>query len=605
LPRAKIYLDMKKKNDISEWREACRDGYQKVISHPVFAGFSNHAHFLIDGQYAKCPTNLPLTVDQYGYVFARPQKDWTEDIWAYNIAICFIHLGFDHFKHYSDDPYFHAASFIEASRFLNGIKFISATAQSEIPDHIPKKNLANLLPWLKDQSTKEEVLSFTQYPFQSSGFCMLADKLPFQLFKPVDFPVVFSEGIQYAIDVSLDVAAGRRSDITSKITKHQSKGDKARSWLLANYPLLSGLAAYFELVESVDICRSLGVAVGMIDVGNKKVYINPLAGLNDDEYIWVLAHEYLHAGLNHCARMDEREPYIWNVACDFAINSWLEQLRIGQRPQIGVMFDTEFNGWSAERIYDHLTQHMRVLRKWVTLSGEGVLDMRGKSGIDTDGDKFCRDALCQGYFRHQQKNRGDLPYELIESIKALDQPVIPWDVMLGRWFTLHITMQEKKRTYTRPSRRQESSPDTPMPRSFLASYDQENAHTFGVILDTSGSMSKTLLAKCLGTIAQYAIAHEVPAVRLVFCDARPYDAGYVRPDDLLYQEVNVVGRGGTVLQNSIKLLESDNSFPIDAPILILTDGETDVLDVRRTHAFVLPKNHRLPFSPAGDVFYIN
>jgi predicted DNA-binding transcriptional regulator YafY len=52
--------------------------------------------------------------------------------------------------------------------------------------------------------------------------------------------------------------------------------------------------------------------------------------------------------------------------------------------------------------------------------------------------------------------------------------------------------------------------------------------TFGVVLDTSGSMERTVLARALGTIASYATSRDVPAVRVVFCDAAPYDEGYLR-----------------------------------------------------------------------------
>lgn len=44
--------------------------------------------------------------------------------------------------------------------------------------------------------------------------------------------------------------------------------------------------------------------------------------------------------------------------------------------------------------------------------------------------------------------------------------------------------------------------------------------TFGVLLDTSGSMDRALLAAALGTIASYSAARDVTRVRVVFC-SRP------------------------------------------------------------------------------------
>lgn len=42
-------------------------------------------------------------------------------------------------------------------------------------------------------------------------------------------------------------------------------------------------------------------------------------------------------------------------------------------------------------------------------------------------------------------------------------------------------------------------------------------------------MDKKLLAKALGAISSYAQARDVPFARIIFCDACPYDAGYMPP----------------------------------------------------------------------------
>lgn len=66
---------------------------------------------------------------------------------------------------------------------------------------------------------------------------------------------------------------------------------------------------------------------------------------------------------------------------------------------------------------------------------------------------------------------------------------------------------------------------------------------FGVVVDTSGSMSPELLGMALGSIASYGAAREVPLVRVIFCDARAYDAGYLAPEEIAGR-VQVKGRGG-------------------------------------------------------------
>ena len=102
-------------------------------------------------------------------------------------------------------------------------------------------------------------------------------------------------------------------------------------------------------------------------------------------------------------------------------------------------------------------------------------------------DDFCRSALQQGLEYHIADKRGLIPAGLVQEMRALAMPPIPWDVALGRWFDIHFQPLEAKRTYARPSRRQGSTPDIPRPRYVLGEFP-EYSRTFGVVLDTSGSM---------------------------------------------------------------------------------------------------------------------
>jgi predicted metal-dependent peptidase len=129
------------------------------------------------------------------------------------------------------------------------------------------------------------------------------------------------------------------------------------------------------------------------------------------------------------------------------------------------------------------------------------------------------------------------------------------------------------------------------------------ARTYGVVIDTSGSMSTKDLGKALGSVASYSVAKGVPAVRVVYCDADAYDAGYMTPEEIAGR-VEVTGRGGTKLQPAVNLLEAAEDFPKDGPILLITDGFIeDRMKIKHTHAFLIPKGHRLPFRPKGEVFY--
>ena len=173
---------------------------------------------------------------------------------------------------------------------------------------------------------------------------------------------------------------------------------------------------------------------------------------------------------------------------------------------------------------------------------------------------------------------------------------------LAHWFSENILPLAKHRSYARPSRRQGATPDIPR-AGYVTREPSEHARTFGVVIDTSGSMSAKLIGMALGSIASYAASRDVPFARIVFCDAHAYDAGYLASDEIAGR-VEVKGRGGTKLQPGIDLLETAKDFPEIGPILIITDGEIEGnLSVHRKHAYLLPKGRHLPFQPKGEVFY--
>ena len=340
------------------------------------------------------------------------------------------------------------------------------------------------------------------------------------------------------------------------------------------------------------------------------IFCNPSCGLSLEEWKFVLAHEYLHAGLCHHERCQGRDHYLWNVACDYVINDWLHEMKIGDMPDEGLLYDESLHNMSAEAIYDLIVKQMRKFKKHATFRGYGQGDLFGNNGPRFEGmgkgitlDEFFKNSLREGLDYHITHSRGYLPAGLVEEIRALAMPPIPWEVELGKWFDEQFPPLEKHRTYARPSRRQGSTPDIPRPSYVLEEKDLES-RTFGVVIDTSGSMGSSQIGLALGAIASYAVSKDVPFVRIIFCDAEATDAGYMAPEDIAGR-VEITGRGGTILQLGVNALEKAKDFPVTGPILIITDGYIEEnLKVKREHAYLIPNGNKLPFRPKGKVFYM-
>jgi predicted metal-dependent peptidase len=419
--------------------------------------------------------------------------------------------------------------------------------------------------------------------------------------KTIDLEQVFAQSLVDNAKQALQLRHDANHPLREGSNPH-SNAARAKRWLITHYPLLGGLLTQFELVEDVDVCERMKISVAAIQISTGEIFINPRRALGIEEAKFVVAHEVLHAGLNHSSRRQGRDAYLWNVACDFVINDWLVGMNVGTAPTFGMLYDDELRGWSADDIYLRLAADLRVRRRLCTLRGDDVdmLDERpGK--FFTDREDFCRRALMQGLDFHVQCGRGLLPEGLVEAIRTLNQPPIPWQAKLADWIAERFPLPQRRRSYARPSRRQSTTPDTPRPR-FIDPEDDRATRTFGVIIDTSGSMQRDELGKALGAVVAYSQVQGVKQVRLVYCDAHPYDEGFVDIDSLA-SRVQVRGRGGTVLQPAVNLLQTRSDFPKDSPILIITDGLCeDDLHVARDHAFLVSPGMRLPFPTRKPVF---
>ena len=543
------------------------------------------------------PAKGLASITQTGTLTFNPKRTALPEEWNYVFAHCLLHLAFNHFQPKQSPSKWAAACDVFVARFLAELKLGRA------PEGYPR------LPPL---AVSSEELLYEQFVREGIGpqffdFGMAGNEpdfvyeTPSSWRKPLDWPKLFALGLSHALeDVVRKVGSGEHGDAS---TVPLTEARRAKQWFIANYPLLGALASSFSVIEDPAICTALSISVAAISEDLREIYFNPARKHTEGEYRFIMAHELLHAGLRHQDRCRGRDAYLWNIACDFVINGWLVEMEVGHMPSVGLLYDEELKGLSVEEVYSRVTTDIRRYRKLATLRGPSLGDMlekRPASGPATDLDTFCREAMMQGLLQHQDSQRGTLPAGLIEEIHALAQPPIPWDVELARWFDGYFAPLEKKRSYARPSRRQSSTPDIARP-SYTTQPDQEDARTFGVVLDTSGSMDRALLAKALGAIASYAMSRDVPLVRVVFCDAAAYDEGYMPPEDIAWR-VRIKGRGGTVLQPGVTLLEQAKNFPPKGPILIITDGECDRLAIRRDHAFLIPRGKHLPFSPWGKVF---
>lgn len=611
----------KNRRRISPTEENLEKGIQIVQNHPLFGSLSL--------EYALVSREIlgrtgAARVDARNRISLNRQLLLSPSQWAYVIAHCQLHHCFGHFDALCVPGYFtdgagkekiwkpvfqkaiwNTACDIYVAKFLADIRFGKPLCQDPAA-HFPGSLQSEqaIYQYLNEHGGS---LSLPYYG-TASPHAMDMDGLEHPLTYPAGKSNPYVRRFAWALTNSVSHTIRQAAELPAADIKN-TKSSQAAGWFISHYPLLGALAAAFRVVEDQTFCHRHSIKIAAIDMELGEIYVNPALSLSSAELHFVLAHEYLHAGLQHQKRCQGRDPYLWNIACDYVINAWLLEMGIGAMPDQGLLYDESLKELSAETIYDMLVQDLKKYSRLQNLRGYGkgeFLNRPDAGGPDAAQkgvslDEFCRNALAQGLEFVTSSGRGTIPAGLIEEIRALAMPPIPWDVKLARWFDTYFPPLDRQRTYARPSRRQGSTPDIPRPR-YIRPDLPADSRTFGVIIDTSGSMSARDIGKALGSIASYAAARDVSYARIIFCDAAACDAGYLSVEEIAGR-VTVRGRGGTCLQPGVDLLEKAPDFPKDGPILLITDGwiERD-LRVRRNHAFLIPQGRSLPFR-AKEVFY--
>ncbi|AUG75034.1 hypothetical protein CFP65_0048 [Kitasatospora sp. MMS16-BH015] len=563
----------------------------------------NSAFAALDASICRSPdcAHPPTTdgwavTDSNGMIHVNTKRRAEPAEWAWVLAHSLLHLGFGHLPaeqgpRSQPDPHLRAARCHVVNRFLS--TFAMGRAPVELPvTHVGGDEEELAARWRRDG-----------LPQVSGTNGAEPDQLlrPWRGLHPEDWTTAFASALTRTMSAAMDLAGGRRDELTG--ARHPERPwTRALNWFVSSYPLLGGLAAGITLVADAELARAQGIAIAAVNAEAGEIYLNPLRRYSEEEWRFILAHEMLHAALRHMERCGGRDPYLFNVAADYVINGWLVEMDVGEMPE-GLLHDPELKGLSAEEVYDRIVRDQRRIRRLATMAGKGKPDVLGEplgpARDFVDLDDFYRRGIQQGFDLHQRE-RGLLPAGLVEEIRALAHPPVPWDARLARWFDEFVPSPVAVRSFARPSRRQASTPEIPRAGRYFPPQEEARC-TFGVVLDTSGSMDRRLLGLALGAIASYAAARDVPAARVVFCDAAPHDAGYLPPTEIAGR-VRVRGRGGTVLQPGVDLLERAEDFPPTAPILVITDAECDTLRIRRDHAYLIPQGAGLPFTPRGPVF---
>ncbi|MCR4660629.1 MAG: hypothetical protein K5765_01350, partial [Clostridia bacterium] len=251
--------------------------------------------------------------------------------------------------------------------------------------------------------------------------------------------------------------------------------------------------------------------------------------LNDKEIDFVLMHEIMHVVLKHCLRGEDKDNYLFNIACDIVVNSNILQannmdistISIGKYGPLMHIAPDKNEGYmyTAEEVYEMLTEDKqgdkskkgnkqdeeedddsnisgsgnkkkKGANQTKSSKGKGSFDDHSKWGQinqnekedkEADIDSWIIDAYEVAKNRKDSLGVGKIPLFAERMVEEIKKGVVNWREILNNFICEEINDY----SFSPPDRRFD---DTGF---FLPDFNdkEESVKNIWFVIDTSGSMS--------------------------------------------------------------------------------------------------------------------
>ena len=349
----------------------------------------------------------------------------------------------------------------------------------------------------------------------------------------------------------------------------------ARIGLLLRQSFFGNLATRMQLVNADEWC-STAATDGLKFYYNSKFIMM----LKPKEVEFLVGHEVLHVVYDHMGRRGTRDPQIWNIADDYAVNADLKRHKVGQFiTTVPCLYEQKYDGKPAEEIYDDLMKNVQKI-SIDDLVNQMIDDhMDGDDG-DSDGDQDQEGKSKRPKMSAEERERvrqevkqaiinaaqsaeaGSLPKGVERLIKQHTNPVMPWRELIQTTLTSAIRTDY---SWMRPSRRGWHI-DAIMP-----GMTPGEEIDVVVAVDMSGSISSKQAQAFLGEISGMMEAFDGYKVRVISFDTEVYN-------DQMFDSENMdtidgyepVGGGGTDFDAIFEYLKNIGNVP--KRLIVFTDG---------------------------------
>jgi predicted metal-dependent peptidase len=408
-------------------------------------------------------------------------------------------------------------------------------------------------------------------------------------------------------------------EITDELLKQASDTlVKARLSMLFKHPFFGSMALRLELTPADRSWCPTAATDG------RKFYFNPafIAQLDAKENVFLVVHELGHCIFEHFLRRGGRDPKLWNIAGDYIINNTADDEVVKKGDYARVItyvkpyLNHKYDDWTTEEVYDDLLEQKKNGGK---PEEEGDLidvhiDMT--SGGDGDGDGVEVDGLAGRpgpMSADDQKQLGnDMKDALIQAAAAVGAGNVPANMkrLVGNLLEPQMDWREILRaevesliranyTFLRPNRKGWHL------SAILPGMDRDKEIDISMAIDTSGSISQTMLTEFVSEIAGIMDQYSQYRLKIWQFDTGVYGYDEFTSDDGRdITEYKITGGGGTDFMVNWKYMEEHGIKPDQ--LIVFTDGmpggswgNPDYTDT----VFLIHTAYGRPEAPFGQTVY--
>lgn len=315
---------------------------------------------------------------------------------------------------------------------------------------------------------------------------------------------------------------------------------KARVQMLWSHPFYGRLALNLKLQEKCDMPMKNMATDG------EHIYYDPdfVMKLSSIEVKSIVMHEVLHCVFTHMTRRGLRDPMLWNIACDYAID-WLIEEAGGEFPESYRLVDPKYKNQTAEWIYDDLKKNAK--KKSGDGGGKALCDVMEPGSKPGQSQAETTKLLAESWKLNvaqaavEAKRAGKIPAGMERLFEELFNPKVPWRDVLQRFFT---SRSAEDYVWNKPNRMLSAATGCFLPRRF-----SEDMGPIACVVDTSGSITEKMLSTFAEEIRGIVDQTRPEKVYVVYADAEVNHVDEFERGEPLHFKMH--GGGGTDFRPAI------------------------------------------------------